>query len=75
MKNRTSGCIFCEAPAERIVGENRLSFAIRDGYPVTPLHTLVIPKRHVADFFDLYQPERNAVLSLLEEMRLEIQKT
>jgi ATP adenylyltransferase len=41
---------------------------------VTGLHTLVIPKRHVADFFDLFQPERNAVSLLIEEMRLEIQK-
>jgi diadenosine tetraphosphate (Ap4A) HIT family hydrolase len=61
-------------PLERIIGENRLSVAIRDGHPVTGLHTLVIPKRHVVDFFDLFQPERNAVLSLLDEMRLEIQK-
>jgi diadenosine tetraphosphate (Ap4A) HIT family hydrolase len=67
-------CIFCKTPNGRIIGENRLSFAIRDGYPVTGLHTLVIPRRHVADFFDLFQPERNAVLSLLDEMRLEIQK-
>src|SRR5208283_295431 len=72
-EDRTAGCIFCETPSKRIVGENRLSIAIRDAYPVTKLHTLVIPKRHVADFFELFQPERNAVLSLLDESRLEIQ--
>jgi diadenosine tetraphosphate (Ap4A) HIT family hydrolase len=73
-EDRVPGCIFCEMPLERIIGENRLSFAIGDGHPVTGLHTLVIPKRHVADFFDLFQPERNAVLSLIDVMRLEIQK-
>lgn len=72
-EERMPGCIFCEMPPDRIIGENRLSVAFRDGHPVTGLHTLVIPKRHVADFFDLFQPERNAVLSLLDEMRLEIQ--
>jgi ATP adenylyltransferase len=40
--------------------------------PHNPKHLLAI--RHVADFFDLFQPVRNAVLSLLDEMRLEIQK-
>jgi diadenosine tetraphosphate (Ap4A) HIT family hydrolase len=33
------------------------------------LHTLVIPKRHVADYFDLHQPERNAMQALLEDQR------
>jgi len=74
-EDRSPGCIFCEMPSERIVRENRLSIAIRDAHPVTRLHTLVIPRRHVADIFDLFQPERNAVFSLLEDMRLEIEKT
>jgi diadenosine tetraphosphate (Ap4A) HIT family hydrolase len=30
---------------------------IRDGFPVTPLHTLIIPKRHVLDYFGLHTPE------------------
>lgn len=58
---REPGCIFCEIPKERIVHETSLSYVIRDNYPVTPLHTLIIPKRHVADFFGLYQPEINAI--------------
>jgi diadenosine tetraphosphate (Ap4A) HIT family hydrolase len=33
------------------------------------MHTLVIPKRHVADYFDLYQPELNAIQALLKEQR------
>jgi len=74
-EDRSPGCIFCEMPGERIIRENRLSIAVRDAHPVTELHTLVIPKRHVADFFDLFQPERNAIFSLIEEMRREIQKS
>lgn len=66
---RSDGCLFCELGSDRIVGENELCVAVRDAFPVTPLHTLVIPKRHVADYFDLYQPELNAIHSLLAEQR------
>ncbi|TDL83998.1 HIT domain-containing protein [Palleronia sediminis] len=69
---RQSGCLFCEIPTDRIIAENELCYAIRDGFPVTDLHTLVVPKRHVADYFDLYQPERNAIDQLLKEQRAKI---
>lgn len=67
--NREEGCIFCELGAGRIISENELCFAINDAFPVTEHHTLVIPKRHVADYFDLYQPERNAIEAMLHEQR------
>lgn len=69
---RQNGCLFCEIPTDRIIAENELCYAIRDGFPVTDLHTLVLPKRHVADYFDLYQPERNAIDQLLKEQRAKI---
>ena len=52
-----------------MLGENELCFAIIDAFPVTEHHTLVILKRHVADYFDLHQPERNAIEALLHEQR------
>jgi ATP adenylyltransferase len=72
--HRAGGCAFCEMPTARIVGENPLCYAIRDLYPVTELHTLVIPKRHVMDYFDLQQPERNAIHRLLVTERAAIQQ-
>ena len=74
IKARQSGCIFCELPTHRIIASNTLAFAILDGYPVTQLHTLVIPKRHAATFFDLFEPERRAINQLLDEIRAEIMK-
>jgi ATP adenylyltransferase len=70
--NRQTDCIFCDLGAGRIIAENELCIAIKDGFPVTEGHTLIIPKRHVADYFDLYQPERNAIEAMLHEQRQSI---
>jgi ATP adenylyltransferase len=49
--------------------ENRLSFAIRDKYPVTDWHILVVPKRHTSDYFDLGTAESRACHRLITEAR------
>ena len=62
------GCLFCEALASdraRIVQENDLAYATRDAYPVTPLHTLIIPKRHMLDYFGLTAAEVGAIHALI----------
>jgi diadenosine tetraphosphate (Ap4A) HIT family hydrolase len=46
--------------------QNDLAVAFRDGFPVSPGHTLVIPRRHVASFFDTTEAERAALLALLD---------
>ena len=63
--NKSGGCPFCDLPKDRIIAQNALAFVIRDRYPVTPLHALVIPKRHVSGFFDLWAPEMKACNDLL----------
>lgn len=67
-EHRDDACPFCSLDRE-LIAENELAVAFRDGFPVTPLHTLVIPKRHVADYFDLYQPEINAINQLLAKIK------
>ena len=65
-------CLFCDvqsADRERIVAENDLAYVIRDGFPVTPGHSLVIPKRHTNDYFGLTQTELFAIDGLLREQR------
>jgi diadenosine tetraphosphate (Ap4A) HIT family hydrolase len=59
-------CAFCALPASRIVETNELGWVIRDAYPVSPGHTLIIPKRHVGSFFKLTPDERGALLALLD---------
>ena len=68
-QDREDGCLFCDILHDRIIAENELCYAIRDGFPVTEAHALVIPKRHVADYFDLFQPELNAIQQMLQLQR------
>src|SRR5262249_47055383 len=63
---------FCDTEPTRIIAEHKLGYAIRDGFPVTKHHTLLIPKRHVSDYFDLYQPEINALNALSREVKAQI---
>ena len=49
----TPTCPFCSLDENRVRYENPNFRVIRDGYPVSPGHTLVIPKAHVPSIFDL----------------------
>jgi len=60
-----STCPFCNVPSGRTVDEDDLTFTIIDGYPVSPGHSLVIPKRHVASAFDLSSEEWSAIQQAL----------
>jgi diadenosine tetraphosphate (Ap4A) HIT family hydrolase len=62
-------CLFCEIPSERIIAQNEFCFAIRDGFPVTPLHSLIIPKRHVVTYFDLSDEEVLACNDLMRQLK------
>lgn len=68
----TPPCPFCTLPRERIRTENEHAVWILDGYPVSLGHSLLIPKRHVASFFDVTDVERTALLSLLDKARAEL---
>ncbi len=62
-------CPFCSLPAERVIQQGELAVVIRDGFPVSPGHTLVIPRRHVASFFEVTDAERTDLMSLLAAAR------
>ena len=54
------------------IDENDLFFAVRDGYPVTALHTLIIPKRHILSFFELNRSEQDGLFSFLDKQKKSI---
>ena len=58
-------CIFCELSSDRFIDETELTLVFRDAFPVTDLHTLIIPKRHVSDYFNLTIAERDDIQNLL----------
>ena len=64
-----AGCPFCSIEKPVIVIQNQLAVVIKDIRPITKWHLLVIPKRHVADWFELGAAEVVACHELLVEAR------
>lgn len=62
-------CPFCTLPVSRIIEENEHAVLILDGFPVSPGHSLVIPKRHVGSFFEITDIERAALFKLLDRAK------
>jgi len=76
-QHRDKSCLFCnlqENEPLRIIEENTLAYVIRDAFAVTEYHSLIVPKRHVKDYFDLTQAEINAANQLIQSQRLQIDK-
>ena len=65
---RKADCIFCN-PDVTIIKENDLAVAFFDKFPVTESHVLITPKRHCQDYFELSQPELNAINRLSHEVK------
>lgn len=62
-------CPFCPPPPEAVLAETTTAVALRDGFPVTEGHTLIVPRRHAASFFDLTAEERTEILELVDRIR------
>ena len=67
-------CPFCTLPPKRVIDSGVFGVVIRDGFPVSPGHTLVIPKRHVGSFFELQADEQAELLELLHSAKSTIDK-
>ena len=64
-----SDCIFCELDQDRIVEETEWYLVVRDLFPVSDLHTLIIPKRHIETYFDLNNLELSELPEILRRQR------
>jgi diadenosine tetraphosphate (Ap4A) HIT family hydrolase len=56
-------CLFCNAPEERIFYRDDLVIGLWDGFPVSPYHALLIPKRHVPTWCDATLQEQSALMA------------
>ena len=73
MRDPNNPCLFCNIKLSGLVKENDLAYASYDTYPVTDMHCLVIPKRHVKDYFDLTNEEVIACNELIKIIKNEIE--
>ena len=58
-------CPFCTLLQARIIDVSSYGLVVRDAFPISPGHTLIIPKRHAGSFFNLSSEEREDLMSLL----------
>jgi len=69
MTKDESNCPFCDLDPSRVVAQSELAVALRDGYPVSEGHTLIVPRRHVSDWFDATDEERTEIFKLVDECK------
>jgi len=65
-------CPFCSLPENRILFTSASALAFRDAFPISPGHTLVIPKRHVKSIFELENAERDDLFQALSRARSDL---
>lgn len=70
----SQNCPFCSPEADRIFYASRLVLGVWDRFPVSPGHALLIPKRHVATWFEASAEEQEALLTAVEAARAEIER-
>jgi diadenosine tetraphosphate (Ap4A) HIT family hydrolase len=72
IRDPNNPCLFCNAKESGITAENEFAYASYDTYPVSDFHCLIIPKRHVKDYFELSDEELLACNDLIIKIKNEI---
>ena len=72
MNDPNNPCLFCNSEKSGCAHENDLAYASYDSYPVSEYHCLIIPKRHIKDYFDLSNDELVACNELIKIIKKEI---
>ena len=69
MTDPNNPCLFCNTSKNEIIYENDFAFVTYDSYPVSKFHSLIIPKKHVQNYFDLTSEELLACHDLIKKTR------
>ena len=72
MRDPNNPCLFCSIKDSGLADENTLAYASYDTYPVSEWHCLIIPKRHVKDYFELTNDEVIACNDLIKKIKEKI---
>ncbi len=68
-------CPFCTLSSSQVIEENEYATLILDGFPVSPGHSLILPKRHFGSYFEATASERAALFALLDQAKNWVDKT
>ena len=68
----TKQCLFCNKKKQKIIYSSKLIFVVRDSFPVTKYHTLIIPHRHVSNFFNLNDDEFKDIFKILKKEKISL---
>ena len=74
MRDSNNPCLFCTTKNEDIIEENEFAYATFDSYPVSSKHCLIIPKRHIKDYFELNENEVTGCDQLIKIIKNQIEK-
>ena len=70
MADAPERCELCTP--DMVLFENEHAFVRTDSNSLAPGHVLVVPRRHVSDFFDMNWDEKVSVLALLDQAKADI---
>ena len=74
MKDPNNPCLFCNTATKEYIFENDLAFSTFDSFPVSELHVLIIPKRHIKNYFELSTYEIIACNKIIQLCKNKIEK-
>ena len=74
MKDPNNPCLFCIIKKDEILDENEFAYATFDSYPVSNQHCLIVPKRHIKDYFELIEKEIIGCDQLIKKIKSKIEK-
>ena len=73
MRDPNNPCLFCNINSKDLIFDNEFAFASFDSYPVSKYHSLIVPKRHILDYFELNHEELLACNDLIKKIKKKIQ--
>ena len=73
MRDPNNPCLFCKISKKEFELENELAYVSYNSYPVSKYHALIIPKRHVENYFELRNEEVLACDALLKKLKKKLE--
>ena len=73
MRDPNNPCLFCNIKKNDIIFDNNYAYASFDSYPVSKFHSLIFPKRHIENFFELNDNELLACNDLINKIKNKVQ--